>query len=77
MKEIENQKTRAQGSEKLFEISWTEAEHCFVLVRSKSKKEVLELFEKGDNCIWDNLQFGHRERIDEPRVKEVKVWSAK
>ena len=65
-------KIHRQSSERLFEISWTEAEHCFAAVRCKSKKEVLRLFEEGDNRIWDNLQFGHRERIDEPRVREVK-----
>jgi len=69
------QESSAQSSEnkKLFEISWTEVECCRALVRAKNRKEALELFRRGDNQVWDNIEFGHREQFGEPRVKEVRA----
>jgi len=69
------QESSAQSSEnkKLFEISWTEVECCHAVVRAKNRKEALELFHLGDDQVWDNIEFGHREQFGKPRIKEVRA----
>ncbi len=65
------QESIAQDGTKLFQISWTEQEHCSSLVRAKNKKEVLELFYNDDDQLWENAEFTHKEIVGEPRIEEV------
>ena len=62
-----------QSNKRLLEISWTEAEHCYAVVQARNKKEVLELFLRGDNLVWDNVRFGHREPTGRPRGRKVRA----
>lgn len=73
MKEIKNakQKSCAQGSKKLFIVSWLETQHCFTEVQAKNKEEVLALFHRGDDKVRNNVQLGDSEIIGEPSVIEV------